>query len=350
MKYYNPHIKNIEAYKPGEQPECKDNIIKLNTNESPYAPSKNILKMLENFDISLLRLYPDPKAEKLCETIADKLNFSKDNIIATNGSDEVFTYIFNAFVSNEKNVIFTNPTYTVYESLAYRFNINFTTIETESDFSIDLSKVPNESNTVFFLANPNAQTGIYIDFETLENFIKQFKGLIIVDEAYIDFAPKGIISLALKYDNLIVTRTLSKSYSLCGIRLGFAASCSTNIEALHKVKDSYNINMLTQMIAIEAINDEKHMLENAYKIITERERMIETLNKMCFMVLPSKANFVLAKPLLNNAKDIFEALKKQNIYVRYFDTPRLKEYIRITIGSEKENNILIKELSKINNN
>ncbi len=344
MKYWNEHIKKIEAYKPGDQPKVEGNIIKLNTNESPFPPSPNIENLLKDLDISELRLYPNPRAQKLCDTMAAKFGVSSDNVMATNGSDEALTYIFNAFVSNNKLVVLTNPTYTVYESLAERFDISFSVIETENDFSIDLSKVPNEEHTVFFLANPNAQTGLYIDFDILENFVKNFKGLIIVDEAYIDFAPKSALPLISKYDNVIITRTMSKSYSLCGIRLGFAISCASNIEALYKVKDSYNINMLTQMIGEMAINDEQYMQGNAQKIISERKRVTSELEKLGFMVIQSAANFVLAKPPKNNAEEIFEALKANNIFVRYFCTERLKEYLRITIGSQEENTTLLEAI------
>ncbi len=347
MKYWNEHIKNIEAYKPGDQPKVEGSIIKLNTNESPFPPSKNIENLLKGLDIGELRLYPNPRAQKLCDSVAAKFGISSDNVMATNGSDEALTYIFNAFVSNKKLVVLTNPTYTVYESLAERFDVSFSVIETENDFSIDLTKVPNEEHTVFFLANPNAQTGIYIDFDILESFVETFKGLIIVDEAYIDFAPKSAITLTSKYDNVIVTRTMSKSYSLCGIRLGFAISCASNIEALYKVKDSYNINMLTQLIGEVAINDEEYMLANAKIIIFERARVASELEKLGFTVIPTAANFILAKPAKNNAKEIFELLKTKNIFVRYFCTERLKEYLRITIGSEQENSTLLETIKNI---
>lgn len=347
MKYWNEYIKNIEAYKPGDQPKVEGTIIKLNTNESPFPPSPKVESLLKNLDISELRLYPNPTAQKLCSVVATKFGVSHDNVMATNGSDEALTYIFNAFISNKKLVMLTNPTYTVYEALAQRFDVTFSVIETENDFSVDLSKVPNEEHTVFFLANPNAQTGLYIDYDILESFVKNFKGLIIVDEAYIDFAPKSALPLILKYDNVIVTRTMSKSYSLCGIRLGFALSSVSNIEALYKVKDSYNINMLTQLIGEVAIDEQDYMLTNAKTIISERVRVTSELTKMGFSVVPSNANFILAKPPKNNAKDIFEALKTQNIFVRYFDTDRLKEYLRITIGSENENSTLLEAIKEI---
>ncbi len=347
MKYWNEHIKNIEAYKPGDQPKVDGTIIKLNTNESPFSPSPKVHSLLKNLDINELRLYPNPRAQKLCDIFAKKFGINSDNVMATNGSDEALTYIFNAFISNKKLVVLTNPTYTVYQSLAERFDVSFSLIETENDFTIDLSKVPNEEHTVFFLANPNAQTGIYIDFDVLERFLENFKGLVIVDEAYIDFAPKSALPLIQKYDNVIITRTMSKSYSLCGIRLGFAISCHSNIEALYKVKDSYNINMLTQIIGEVAIDDEEYMVTNAKKIISERARVSAKLIDMGFVVIPSKANFILVNPPKNNAKDIFEALKIKNIFVRYFDTQRLKEYLRITIGSEKENSTLLDAIEDI---
>ncbi len=303
--------------------------------------------MLKNFDISKLRLYPDPTAENLCEVIAKKNNCRRENIMVTNGSDEALTYIFNAFISNKKNVVFTNPTYTVYQSLAERFDIGFSIIETEEDFSIDLEKVPNAENTVFVLVNPNAQTGLYIEIENIQKFLANFKGLLIVDEAYIDFAPKSSVELINKYDNIIVTKTLSKSYSLCGIRLGYAISNRHNIDALYRVKDSYNINMLTQIIGAEAVNDDGYMKKNSKLIISERTRVSSTLKQMGFSLTDSKSNFILARPPQNNAKYIFEKLKDSNIYIRYFDTPRLAEYIRITISSEAQNNALIEAISNI---
>lgn len=341
MKYWNDNVKTLTPYIPGEQPDANAKVIKLNTNENAFSPSPKVVKALKKFAFETLRLYPNANADPLRDALAEYHGVARENIICTNGSDEALSYIMNAFTSKKTNVVFTDPTYTVYETLARRFGVPFTTIPTEPDFTITLERVPTTKKTVFFLANPNAQTGLFIDRLELEMFLAVFKGLLVIDEAYVDFAPESALPLIRTHDNVLITRTFSKSFSLCGMRLGYALGDASLIEGLMRVKDSYNVNMLTQCAGLAALEDARYMQAKAKEIIGERERLRDTFTRMGWVVLPTQTNFLLVKPFGISAEALYEGLKANGIFIRYFKTERLAAFARITIGTKKENDALL---------
>ena len=257
MKFWNTMLKKLPPYVPGEQPAVTGQVIKLNTNESPFAPSPKAVRAIRSFDPRRLRLYPPPNADMLCGKIAARYGVARENVYAGNGSDEILADIFNAFASPKHLAVITDPTYTLYRTLAMRFSVPCRVIPTLPDLTIDLDAIPNKSTSTAFIANPNAQTGILIGYERLAGFITRFRGLVVIDEAYIDFAGEGtsLLPLIAKAKNLIVTRTFSKSFSLCGMRIGYAFASASLIEGLYRVKDSYNLNILSQIAAADAIDD-----------------------------------------------------------------------------------------------
>ncbi|MBI4975883.1 MAG: histidinol-phosphate transaminase [Spirochaetes bacterium] len=346
-RFYNEITRSLEPYIPGEQPKVTGSIIKINTNESPFPPPPKVIRAIKRFPFEALRLYPEPDIHTLRAAIAARYNTSADRIHCGNGSDEILADIFNAFASKKSLAVFTDPTYTLYVTLAKRFGIPSRSIPTESDFSIDLDKIPNRANVLFFLANPNAQTGLFIPIETVRKFLAGFKGLLILDEAYVDFAAESGLSLAKEFDNIIVTRTCSKSFSLCGLRVGYCFANPVLIDGLARVKDSYNLNILSQRAATAAMEDYEYVMRNVKRIVDERERVFSVLTKRGFTVLPGQGNFLLANPNRISAKELYEALKKRNIFVRYFSTSRLRDYVRITIGTRAQNDTLLKAIHGI---
>lgn len=349
MNYMNENTKRLSPYIPGEQPKFGESVIKLNTNENAYPPAPEVVDALKYFcdEPEILKLYPSSDAYRLREALATEYKMKAENFACGNGSDEILSYVFYAFVEEGRRIILTNPTYTLYQTLANRLGFNVEVVETRDDFSVDLSLIPRDENVVFFLANPNAQTSRLINTADIEDFLSSFKGLMILDEAYADFARENSLALISKFDNLIITRTFSKSFSLCGIRLGFAVSNPKLIDAFSRVKDSYNINAITQEIGIRAIKNSAYAYENCAKIIEEREALSKILSEMGSLVLPSEANFIMVKPTQVGAEKLYVALKERNIYIRYFNTPRLKDFVRITVGNSRENALLIEAIKDI---
>lgn len=343
MKFWNAMLKKLPPYIPGEQPSVTGRVIKLNTNESPFGPSPKVVRAIRSFDPKRLRLYPPPNADTLCATIAARYGVPRENVYAGNGSDEILSDIFNAFASPKQTAVITDPTYTLYKTLAMRYQVPYRVIPTRRDFTIDLAAVPNKSSIMLFIANPNAQTGLLLPYEALSRFVDRFRGLVIADEAYIDFAGEGATLLPMlpKAENLIITRTFSKSFSLCGMRIGYAFASKTLVEGLYRVKDSYNLNVLSQIAATAAMDDYPTMQRNAAVVCQERTRMTDILIRRGYTVLPSRSNFILAKPPVVPAERLYKELKGRGIFIRYFDVPRLKDYVRITIGIRRENDALL---------
>lgn len=349
MKYWNENTKKLKPYLPGEQPDPNAKVIKLNTNENPYPPSEEAVRAMTEFNADKLRLYPNPNADSLRNSLAEYHAAAVDEIVCGNGSDEILDNIFQAFVEKGKRLVFTDPTYTVYESLALKYGYDFEIVDCLDDFSIPLERIPNAEDVIFFLANPNAQTGLMISSGKIEAFLKDFSGLLIVDEAYTDFAEDNCAHLTKKYSNVIITRTFSKSFSLCGIRLGYSLACQELSSALMRVKDSYNINALSQSIGKAAVESYGYTFENVKRIIESRESMKTALKGLGFLCTDSKANFILAKAPGGNAEALYLALKERGIFVRFFKTDKLKEYLRISIGTPEENDELLTALRMLIN-
>lgn len=356
--YFQSELYNLAPYTPGEQPKSKSKIIKLNTNENPYPPSPKIKAVVKNiFEKGLLRKYSNPVSQSVKEEIANLHKLPVSQIMVTNGSDEGLAILFRATLGPRDIAIMPYPTYSLYPVLtSLQLNgASVKTVELKNDFHFDflrLQKSFNDRTKLLTFAHPNAPTGLLEDKSEIIKLIKSFPGIVLCDEAYIDFAPKNssLIDEIKNLDNLVVSRTLSKSYGLAGLRVGYLISSSENIEQLMKIKDSYNLGMLEQEIATAALRDQKYFSGSIKKIVSSRNKLMKSLKTLGFQVLESQTNFLFAKPPKNNlAEDLFLKLKAENIYIRYFKDEFCKDFIRITVGTESENKILLSKIKKIIN-
>jgi histidinol-phosphate aminotransferase len=337
-KFWSQVVRELEPYVPGEQPQI-DGLIKLNTNESPYPPSPEVIKLMTHDAIDRLRLYPDPNSKKLKNTIASYYAINAEQVFVGNGSDEVLALAFMAFFQQDKPLLFPDISYSFYPVYCKLFGIDFTTIPLRDDFTIDFSDYTNNNGGIIF-PNPNAPTGIgkpLADIETLLNSTTET--VVIVDEAYIDFGGTTAIELVDKYPNLLVVQTLSKSRSLAGMRVGFAIGNKDLIIALDRVKNSFNsypLDRLAEAATIAAFEDDIYFKHCRDKIIATRDWTVAELEALGFNILPSQANFIFAKPTRQKAGDLAQILREHKILVRYFNAPRINEFLRITIGTPEQ--------------
>lgn len=351
MNFVSKRIQEINEYKSGEQ---VDFIVKLNTNENPYPPTSKINEVLNNIDIDCLKLYPNKKHTDLINSISKKYGIENDSIYVGNGSDEILAQIFMAFFDGkEETIAYPDITYSFYPVYSDFLNVNSEVIELNDNFEIDLKDYENLNAKGFIFTNPNAPTGIALDKKVLEDFIKNHpKQLVIVDEAYIDFCDESVVELTKKYDNLLVVHTFSKGYSLAGIRCGYAIGNSKLVVGLNKVKDclnSYPLDTITQKIAQTAVEDVEYYKNINSKIRKTREVYTEKLSKIGFKVLKSSSNFIFVEHNVEKAEDIYQQLKDRKILVRYFNLPKIDNHLRITIGTDKEMEILYTNLLEILN-
>lgn len=335
-------VANLEAYVPGEQPHHRT-AVKLNTNENPYPPSLRCSQALERFPMDSLRRYPDPNFEALRKAIARLHGAKAENVFVGNGSDEILALATKAFVEDDEVIGSLDPSYSLYKTLAAIRGVAWHGLKTKQvseELAPHAGKLPAKV-ALFLLTNPNAPTGEFREVADVAAFARRFRGVVLVDEAYADFARANCMSLATnaKNRNIIVMRTLSKSYSLAGLRVGYCIGPKPLIAALYKLKDSYNVDALAQYLALAALGDQAWMRANVAKIVKSRARLSADLTSRGWKVFPSEANFVFARPpALRNAKRpaaalFFEALRARDIFVRYFDTPATREYLRITVGT-----------------
>ncbi|MEI0492360.1 histidinol-phosphate transaminase [Brachyspira intermedia] len=349
-KFLSNKAKSIEPYTPGEQPKDK-NYIKLNTNESPYPPSPNVKKALIESNFDDLRLYPDPNVSDLKKEIAELYNVNTNNIFIGNGSDEILAFSFMAFFNKGDKVYYPNITYSFYSVYSSLFDLNEVKIPLKDDFSIDINDYKNLDAGIF-IANPNAPTGLMLTLSQIEEIIiNNRNNIVIVDEAYIDFAEtESAYKLVNKYDNLLVIQTFSKSRALAGIRLGFAIGNENLIQGLKNIKysfNSYTINRLSIIAGIEAIKDKDYFKDTVNKVITTREKTKIKLKELGFNVLNSKSNFIFISHKNVFAEDIYVKLRENGILVRYFKTDLINNYIRVTIGTDEEMNIFVEKIENI---
>lgn len=339
-------LNKLNPYIPGEQPYKK--MIKLNTNENPYPPTPKINNLLKNFNYYYLRLYPDPTTINLRKTIAKIYNIKYEQIFIGNGSDEVLALAFMTFFCQKLPVIMPTITYSFYPVYCKLYNIKYKTIPLKTNFEINLNKM-NIPNGGIIFANPNTPTGHAISYIDITNFLDIHKEyVVLIDEAYINFGSESAIPLIKKYKNLLIVNTLSKAYSLAGIRIGFAIGSTYLIKGLEKVKNSFNsypIDIISELIAIEAIKDIKYLKKNCNYIIYIRDKLSNQLTNFGFTVLPSKANFILVKPINISAKEMFDKLRQHGILIRYFNN--MNNYIRISIGTIQQMNYLIETIKYI---
>lgn len=350
MNYLSALAKGICPYVPGEQPQDKQ-YIKINTNENPYPPSEKVMQAMQQAVNDDLRRYPDPEATLLRNTIADSEGLSADNVFCGNGSDEVLAMCFLAFFNKDKQILFPDISYTFYPVYAQLFQIDYKMVEVDERFNIVNSHYMVDNGGIIF-PNPNAPTGIFKTLDEIEQLCQYnlSKGVVIVDEAYIGFGGESAVSLINKYDNLLVVRTLSKSHSLAGLRLGYALGNKQLIDGLNRIKNSFNsyvCDRVAQAGAIAAILDKEYYESTGRKIILTREEVTMNLASLGFNVLPSKANFVFIHHDKINAKELYLYLKDNGVLVRYFDKPRIDSFLRVTIGTLDEMKIFIKYIKNI---
>ncbi len=348
-RFLNSKYKNLEAYTPGEQPKDME-YIKLNTNESPYPPSKEVIEAVNKNEVELLKLYPDPEAKKLKVKLAALHGVTEKNIYLANGSDDILNFAFMAFCGDNKEAVFPEISYGFYKVFAELHNVKYNALPLENDFSIDYKKYFNAKGMVV-IANPNAPTGISLGLDAIEEIIiNNPENVVLIDEAYVDFGGESAYKLTEKYDNLLVVQTFSKSRSMAGARLGFAIASESLIEDLEKLKYStnpYNINRLTMVAGEAAIDSNEYYMGNCKRICETREYTTAELEKLGFEVIPSKANFIFAKHPDFDGGKLYEDLKSKGILVRHFTNEKICQYNRITIGSIEQMKIFIDKITEI---
>jgi len=343
-KYIRKSVLVKPSYIPGEQPQIKE-YIKLNTNEYPYPLPPEIFEGVHKELLNLNR-YPDPTCSKLIKAASKVFNIPTEYVIVGNGSDEIFTIILRTFVEPKDSIAILNPSYSLYHVIASLYGASVIEIYTDSKFDLKEPVIVPEAK-VIFLASPNPPAGNHLNPKFIEDTCSRAKGLIVVDEAYVDFSDINNIELVRKYKNVIVTRTMSKSYGLAGLRIGFGISNKYFISQMNKVKDSYNIDSIAQVVATNAFKNENYFRSKWLKIRETKDLFVNSLTQLSFEIVASDANFILAKPSWISAADLYLHLSKMKIFVRYFDNSLVKDYVRISIGTEEEMTKLLQAITTI---
>jgi histidinol-phosphate aminotransferase len=347
---FRKNIAALAGYVPGEQPRG-DGVIKLNTNENPYPPSPSVFAALRKAINGSLRLYPEPLSDTLRSAAAAAYGVRPENVIAGNGSDEILSILLRCFVGPGNRVALPAPTYSLYDTLVEIQEGERVAVDYPADFSVPAT-LAAQSAALTFLCNPNAPSGTLAPLDEIEKLARAVSGILVVDEAYVDFAEsEGASALPLirQCPNLVVLRSFSKSFSLAGMRIGLAFASDAIISGMMKVKDSYNLNRLSMVAATAALQDMPRMARNVRRIQRSRKRLTKALQRMGYHVFPSHANFILAQKQGRNLKAVYETLKGKKILVRYFDVPRLQDCLRITVGTPREVSALLKEMEKLRN-
>ncbi len=340
-RFWSKVVGTLTPYVPGEQPKIA-NLIKLNTNENPYPPSPKVLAAIQaelGADAARLRLYPDPNADLLKAAIARTYDITAPQVFIGNGSDEVLAHVFMALLKHERPVLFPDITYSFYPVYCGLYGIDYRTVPLADDFTIDPTDYAQPNGGIIF-PNPNAPTGCQIGVDAIKQILAANRdSVVVVDEAYVDFGGKSAISLVDRHDNLLVVHTLSKSRSLAGLRVGFAVGDPALIEALERVKNSFNsypLDRLAIVGAVAALEDAEYFERTRQAVIATRDTLTTELRSLDFEVLPSAANFIFARHPQRDAAQLALALREQNIIVRHFKLPRIDQFLRITVGNDAE--------------
>ncbi len=342
---WTKNLRNIEPYVPGEQSKDKD-IVKINANENPYPPSPKAAEVLKNFDTNKLRFYPSANSTKLKEAIAKYYKVDVSNVFVGNGSDDVLAVAFQSFFNSEKPIVYPDLTYSFYPVWCSLFGIKYKNYPVGDDFRINPEDY-KEKNGGVVIPNPNAPTSLGEGLDFVEKILNYNQdSVVIIDEAYVDFGGTSSIPLIDKYENLLVTGTFSKSRSLAGLRIGFAIGSKALIDVMEAVKNSYNsytVDSLSIEMGAASIEDDEYFKSTCKKVIKTRERVTLELEKLGFDVLDSQTNFIFATHNKHNMKSLFEYLKTQKVFIRYFSLPRIENYVRITIGTNEEMDIFLEK-------
>lgn len=342
---WTKNLRNIEPYVPGEQSKDKD-IVKINANENPYPPSPKAAEVLKSFDTNKLRFYPSANSTKLKEAIAKYYKVEMSNVFVGNGSDDVLAVAFQSFFNSEKPIVYPDLTYSFYPVWCSLFGIKYKNYPVGDDFRINPEDY-KEKNGGVVIPNPNAPTSLGEGLDFVEKILNYNQdSVVIIDEAYVDFGGTSSIPLIDKYENLLVTGTFSKSRSLAGLRIGFAIGSKALIDVMEAVKNSYNsytVDSLSIEMGAASIEDDEYFKSTCKKVIKTRERVTLELEKLGFDVLDSQTNFIFATHNKHNMKSLFEYLKTQKVFIRYFSLPRIENYVRITIGTNEEMDIFLEK-------
>ncbi|MFW1675325.1 histidinol-phosphate transaminase [Acinetobacter baumannii] len=351
MRFWSPEVRELEPYVPGEQPKIQ-NLLKLNTNENPYPPSPKVVEAVQavlHEQADALRLYPDPDSTALKQAIAKQQNIDVSQVFVGNGSDEVLAHIFKAFFLQDEPILYPDITYSFYPVYSQFFGTKTKEIPLNESFEIDVRDYTQPNGGVI-ITNPNAPTSIALSLAEIEQVLQANPDrVVVIDEAYVDFGAESAVSLINRYENLVVCQTTSKSRSLAGLRVGFAIAQSHLIAALEAVKNSFNsypIDRFAIAAAVASFEDQAYFEEQCQKVITSREKLVRDLTELGFNVLPSKANFIFATHSQHDAGQLAQKLREQGIIVRYFNKPRINQFLRITVGTDEQNARLVQTLKQ----
>ncbi len=347
-RFFSQKYSSLEPYTPGEQPKDTQ-YIKLNTNESPFSPSPKTMEYVEKA-VKNLQLYSDPECRELVKIASKRFDINEDEILFTNGSDEILNFAFMAFCDTEHPAIFPDITYGFYSVFAQINNIPYKEIPLNDDFTINVDDYKNTNGTIF-IANPNAPTGIALSLDQIEEIVSSNRdNIVVIDEAYVDFGAKSAVALTKKYDNLLVTQTFSKSRSLAGGRLGFGIACKSLIQDLNTIKYStnpYNVNSLTMAAGVGTLIDDEYCMNNCREIMRVREFTVNELKNLGFVLTDSYTNFVFAMHPEFDGEKIYLKLKEKGVLIRHFNKEKLKDYNRITIGNLEQMTIFVNKLKEV---
>lgn len=346
-RFWSDIVGRLTPYVPGEQPR-HPRLVKLNTNESPWPPSPAVLEAVRSTEGDMLRRYPDPESTALRQALADYHGLQAAQVFLGNGSDEVLAHVFQALLQHQHPVLFPDITYSFYPVWCDLYGVTYEQVPLREDFSVELAPYCKPNGGII-LANPNAPTGMLLELDQIRELLRSSPdSVVVIDEAYIDFGGESAVGLIPEYDNLLVVHTLSKSRALAGLRVGMAFGQAPLVEALQRVKNSFNsypLDAIAQRAVLASLSDEPWFRECCQRVVDSRQRLSQGLLALDFEVLPSAANFVLAGPPTGtDASVLFRALREQGIVVRYFDKPRLSGYLRITVGTDEQCDLLLEAL------
>jgi histidinol-phosphate aminotransferase len=345
LGYFRENIEKVKGYEPGFQPKETD-ILKLNTNENPYPPTPAVMKVLAEISTEQLRRYPDPVGNEFRQAAAEVNGVQPENIMCCNGGDDLLTIAFRAFCDENRPAAYPVPTYSLYPVLAKLQNCKAIEVPFDDEFNLP-AKLASTNAALTIVCNPNAPNGSFISIDEMASLADELSGILLIDEAYVDFAETNCTELVKEFDNVTILRSMSKGYSLAGIRFGYAIARPDLIAGLMKVKDSYNIDVVAVAVAAAAIKDQKYFSETTEKVKKARGLLVAQLRDLEFEVPESCANFVLARSKNCKAGEIYDKLVERRIYVRYFNLAGLDDKLRITVGTGEQNDELISALKEI---
>lgn len=345
-QFFRSAVAHMTGYTPGEQPRPGTPIIKLNTNENPYPPSPRAVEVLRSLDSEWLRRYPTPYANDFRQAVSDVLQIPLDWVMVGNGSDDLLNVIVRACAEPGRGVVYPTPTYVLYRTLAAMQAAAVTEIPYGEDLSLPINALVAANGALTFIVSPNSPTAHRVGRDELRTLASQLAGVLVIDEAYVDFTEQSAFPLVKEYNNVIIVRTLSKGYSLAGLRLGFAVANPDLLNGLFKVKDSYNVDAIACLVGAAAMRDQAYKTECIAKIKASRTQLAADLQHIGCKVWDSQTNFLLTQPPERSAAFLYQSLKEQGILVRYFNHPGLDDKLRITVGTDAQNQILLEALNR----